>query len=74
TNDAFESLYDAFVISQKTFRIIKENLAFSLLYNVITVPLAMSGHVIPLVAALSMSLSSLVVVGNSMRINRLFKK
>ena len=71
TNDSFESLYDAFVISRKTFRIIKENLLFSLLYNVITVPLAMSGYVIPLVAALSMSLSSLVVVGNSMRINKI---
>jgi len=32
------------------------------------VPLAVSGHVNPLVAALSMSMSSLIVVGNSMRI------
>lgn len=76
TNDSFESLHEAFVISRKTLRIIKENLAFSLLYNIITIPLAMSGYVIPLVAALSMSLSSLVVVGNSMRISKIkfFKK
>jgi len=74
TNDSFESLYEAFIISKKTLRIIKENLVFSLLYNLITIPLAMSGYVIPLVAALSMSLSSLVVVGNSMRINSLLKK
>lgn len=71
-NDTFQSLYEAFMISKKTFRIIKENLFFSLIYNALTIPLAMSGYVIPLVAALSMSLSSLVVVGNSMRINRIF--
>ncbi|MDD4505996.1 MAG: cation-translocating P-type ATPase, partial [Sulfurospirillaceae bacterium] len=71
TNDSFEGLYEAFIISKKTLRIIKENLVFSLAYNIITIPLAMSGYVIPLVAALSMSLSSLVVVGNSMRINKI---
>jgi len=67
-NDSFESLKTVFDISRKSFKIIKENLAISILYNIITIPLAMSGHVIPLVAALSMSLSSLIVVGNSMRI------
>jgi Cu+-exporting ATPase len=38
------------------------------------IPLAVAGYVIPLVAALSMSLSSLLVVGNSMRIKSAFKK
>ncbi len=70
-NDSFKSLYDAFVISKKTYRTIKENLAISLVYNSITIPLAMMGYVIPLFAALSMSLSSLIVIGNSMRINRI---
>ena len=74
TKQSMKGLYEAFVIARKTLRIVKENLFFSLFYNVLTLPLAMSGHVIPLVAALSMSLSSLVVVGNSMRIGRLFKK
>lgn len=67
-NDTFSSLYDSFKISKKTFWMIKENLALSLVYNGITIPLAMAGYVIPLVAALSMSVSSLLVVGNSMRI------
>lgn len=74
TNDSVKSLYEAFVISRKSLRVVKENLLFSLLYNVVTIPLAMSGYVIPLFAALSMSLSSLVVVGNSMRIKNVFKR
>ncbi len=67
-NDTFGSLYDSFKISKKTFRMIKENLALSFVYNAITIPLAMAGFIIPLIAALSMSASSLLVVGNSMRI------
>ncbi len=68
-NNSFVSLYHAFLISKKTYKTIKENLALSFIYNSITIPLAMAGFVIPLFAALSMSLSSLLVVGNSMRIN-----
>ena len=63
-----QSIYEAYRLSKRTYRAVRENLDFSLLYNVIAVPLAMAGFVNPLVAALSMSLSSLVVVGNSMRI------
>ena len=67
-NNSLESLLTAFKISRRTYKFIKQNLALSLIYNAITIPLAMAGLVIPLVAALSMSLSSLMVVGNSMRI------
>ena len=72
-NDTFSSLYDSFKISKRTFRMIKQNLALSLVYNGITIPLAMAGYVIPLVAAISMSISSLLVVGNSMRIKLGYK-
>lgn len=65
------SIYESYRISRRTFRAVKENLGFSILYNTIAVPLAVAGFVNPLVAALSMSLSSLVVVANSMRIKRL---
>ena len=63
-----QSIYEAYRLSRRTYRAIKENLGFSLLYNMVAIPLAMAGFVNPLIAALSMSLSSLVVVGNSMRI------
>lgn len=67
-NNSLGSLKQAFKISRRTYNFIKQNLLISLLYNLVTIPLAMAGLVIPLVAALSMSLSSLLVVANSMRI------
>ncbi len=73
-NNSLKAIEDSFMISRRTFKFIKQNLALSLIYNVITIPVAMAGYVIPLVAALSMSLSSLIVVGNSMRIKIKDKK
>lgn len=66
-----KSIYESYKISRRTFRAVKENLGFSIIYNTVAVPLAVAGFVNPLVAALSMSLSSLVVVANSLRIKRL---
>ena len=73
-NDSLTSLEDSFKISRTTYGLIKQNLGISLVYNAITIPLAMAGYVIPLVAAISMSVSSLLVVGNSMRIRYKWNK
>jgi Cu+-exporting ATPase len=73
-NDSLGSLHEAFKISRTTYRLVKQNLGLSLVYNAITIPLAMAGYVIPLVAAISMSFSSLLVVGNSMRIRMSWNK
>jgi Cu2+-exporting ATPase len=51
-------------------RIIRQNFAWALGYNVCAIPLAALGHVPPWAAALGMSLSSLLVVANSLRLNR----
>lgn len=67
-NDSLVSLKEALLISKRTFALVKQNLAISLVYNFITIPLAMAGYIIPLIAAISMSFSSLLVVGNSIRI------
>jgi len=67
-NNSLSSLLTAFKISSTTFKLIKQNFGISLIYNAVTIPLAMFGYIIPLIAALSMSLSSLLVVGNSLRI------
>jgi len=67
-NDGLNSLVESLSIGKRTYSLIKQNLTISLVYNAITIPLAMAGLIIPLIAALSMSFSSLVVVLNSMRI------
>lgn len=72
-NDKIDGVRKSFYIAKRTFGFIKQNLAISLIYNIITIPIAMAGYVIPLVAALSMSLSSLLVVGNSVRIKQKIK-
>ena len=69
-NDNLNGIKKSFFISKRTFKFIKQNLLISLVYNMITIPIAIAGYVIPLVAALSMSLSSLLVVGNSIRIKK----
>jgi len=69
-DDKIDSIYQAYKISKRTFRAVKENLSFSILYNLIAVPLAVLGFVNPLISALSMSLSSLIVVANSLRIKK----
>ncbi len=72
-NDSLSSLVEAFTIGKRTYGLIRQNLGISLVYNSITIPLAMMGYIIPLIAALSMSLSSLLVVGNSMRSRWMYK-
>jgi Cu2+-exporting ATPase len=51
-------------------RVIRQNLAWAFAYNVVAIPLAATGHLTPLTAALGMSLSSLLVVANALRLAR----
>jgi len=69
-NNALLGIVQCFYISNRTYKFIKQNLFISFVYNIITIPIAIAGYVVPLVAALSMSLSSLIVVANSMRIKK----
>ncbi|HXV36004.1 MAG TPA: heavy metal translocating P-type ATPase [Myxococcota bacterium] len=57
--------------SRRTHRVIRENLAWALLYNLAILPLAGMGLVAPYAAAIGMSLSSLLVVGNSLRLREM---
>ncbi|WP_374232859.1 MULTISPECIES: heavy metal translocating P-type ATPase [unclassified Thiocapsa] len=60
-------------LSRRTLRTIRQNIGISVVYNLIMVPLAMAAVVTPLIAAISMPLSSLAVIGNSARIRAVFK-
>ncbi len=67
-NGELEKIPLAAELSQATLRTIKQNITISILYNIIMVPLAMAAMITPLVAAISMPLSSLLVIGNAARL------
>ncbi|NDD28590.1 MAG: cation-translocating P-type ATPase, partial [Proteobacteria bacterium] len=63
-----EPIIEALVTARRTFRVIRDNMMISALYNAAALPTAMAGWVAPLLAAVAMPLSSLAVVGSSMRL------
>ncbi|MGD8926919.1 MAG: HAD-IC family P-type ATPase, partial [Thioalkalispiraceae bacterium] len=63
-------LVDSIRMSKHMQSIIKQNLGWALLYNVIAVPLAAAGWVAPWMAAIGMSMSSLIVVMNALRLGK----
>src|SRR5690606_18934962 len=69
-NDHLSVIADAFDIAQRTKAIIRQNLRFSLVYNLLALPLAAAGLVPPWLAALGMTASSLIVIFNALRLTR----
>ncbi len=63
-------LKKAFDNAQKVYQVVLQNIVLSLIYNAILIPVAMLGYINPLIASLSMSGSSLLVVLNSLRLKR----
>ena len=70
TRPDLNRLAEALLLARKTLRIIRQNLFWAFAYNLCAMPLAAAGQLKPIHAAAAMALSSICVVGNSLRLNR----
>jgi len=68
--DDLEAVPDAIALARATFTTIRRNLVWAFCYNILAIPLASLGFLNPLVAAATMTLSSVFVVWNSLRLRR----
>ncbi|MDT7960723.1 MAG: cation-translocating P-type ATPase [Armatimonadota bacterium] len=69
-NRDLRTVLTALRLSQAIYRVIRQNLFLAFVYNTLGIPLAAMGYLNPMVAALAMSLSSVSVVGNALRLLR----
>jgi Cu+-exporting ATPase len=68
--DDLAAVPDAIALARATFPTIRRNLAWAFCYNVLAIPLAAFGFLNPLIAAATMTLSSVFVVWSSLRLRR----
>ena len=67
-NESLSAVSEALGIARRSRTLIFQNFALAVGYNALAVPVAVLGYVTPLVAAVAMSLSSIIVVANAMRL------
>ncbi len=69
TGGALRRIPQAIALARRTRRIVRQNLAWALGYNLLALPLAATGQVTPWIAAIGMAMSSLLVTLNALRLN-----
>ncbi|NVK18985.1 MAG: cadmium-translocating P-type ATPase [Methylocystaceae bacterium] len=68
--DRLKAVLEVLGVAKKAESLVKQNFALAFLYNSVTIPLAVAGFVTPLIAAVAMSTSSLVVIANALRLSK----
>ncbi len=68
TGDSLSAVPVMISASRRTMRVVRENFVLAVGYNVLAVPLAILGYVTPLLAAIAMSTSSVIVIANALRL------
>jgi Cu2+-exporting ATPase len=67
-SDDLRQLAQGVTLARRALRVIRQNLAWAFAYNLLAIPLAMTGHITPWMAGIGMSASSLLVVLNALRL------
>ena len=69
-SDQLAPVYEVYAVANRSMTLIRQNLGLALGYNLIAIPVALSGALTPLIAAIMMSASSIVVTLNALRVRR----